>query len=111
MPDGTSVGHVHLRVSGIPEAERFYRDVLGLDVTARRSGATFYASGGYHHYLATNIWHSQNAPKRSGTPTGLASWHRVQPHSTRQPNGCSPPVGGIAANASRLPIRGEMSSS
>jgi catechol 2,3-dioxygenase len=74
MPDGTIIGHIHLRVGGIPEAEQFYRDVLGLDVTARRSGATFYATGGYHHHIATNIWGSRNAPKRSGTITGLAAF-------------------------------------
>jgi catechol 2,3-dioxygenase len=71
---GTIVGHIHLRVGGIPEAEGFYRDVLGLDVTARRSGATFYDTGGYHHHVATNVWSSRNAPKRSGTITGLASF-------------------------------------
>lgn len=77
LPDGACVGHVHLRVGGIPEAERFYRDVLGLDITARRTGATFYSTGGYHHHLATNVWHSQNAPKRSGTTTGLASFELI----------------------------------
>ncbi len=74
VPDGTIVGHMHLRVGGIAEAENFYRGVLGLDVTARRHGATFYATGRYHHHIATNIWQSQNAPKRSGTTTGLASF-------------------------------------
>lgn len=74
LPDGTIVGHIHLRVGGIPEAEAFYRDVLGLNVTARRQGATFYATGGYHHHVATNIWASRNAPKRSGAITGLASF-------------------------------------
>lgn len=74
VPDSTVVGHIHLRVGGIAEAETFYRDVLGLDVTARRTGATFYASGGYHHHVATNSWQSRNAPKRSGTTTGLAAF-------------------------------------
>lgn len=73
MPDGTSVGHIHLRVGGIPEAKRFYCDVLGFDVTNRRTGATFYATGDYHHHIATNTWHSRNAPRRSGTTTGLAA--------------------------------------
>lgn len=77
VPRGTVVGHVHLRVGGIPEAETFYRDVLGLDVTSHYPGATFYATGGYHHHVATNIWRSRNAPKRSGTTTGLASFELV----------------------------------
>jgi catechol 2,3-dioxygenase len=72
LPDGTRVGHVHLRVGGIPEAEQFYGQLLGFDVTRRREGATFYSTGRYHHHLATNIWESKGSPRRSGTTTGLA---------------------------------------
>jgi catechol 2,3-dioxygenase len=81
-PAGLSIGHVHLRVGGIPEAEQFYRDTLGLAVTARRSGATFYSTGRYHHHIATNIWQSRNAPKRSGSTTGLASFDLVARESS-----------------------------
>lgn len=72
MPAGTRVGHVHMRVGAVDAAERFYQKVLGFDVTRRREGATFYATGRYHHHLATNIWESRGSPKRSGTTTGLA---------------------------------------
>lgn len=72
VPDGTRVGHVHMRVGGIEEAEQFYGQLLGFDVTRRREGATFYATGRYHHHLATNIWESRGSPRRSGTTTGLA---------------------------------------
>ena len=72
MPDGTQVGHVHMRVGAIAEAEQFYQGVLGFDVTRRREGATFYATGRYHHHLATNIWESRGSPRRPGTTTGLA---------------------------------------
>lgn len=74
VPDATSVGHIHLRVGGLAEAEAFYSGILGLDVTTHYPGATFYASGRYHHHVATNIWRSRNAPKRSGTTTGLAAF-------------------------------------
>jgi catechol 2,3-dioxygenase len=77
IPQDTIVGHVHLRVGVIAEAESFYRDAIGLDVTRRYPGATFYASGGYHHHIATNIWRSRNAPKRSGSTTGLASFELI----------------------------------
>lgn len=77
MPDATTVGHVHLRVGGIPEAEAFYNGVLALDVTARLPGATFYSTGQYHHHVATNTWQSAGAPKRSGTITGLASFDLI----------------------------------
>jgi catechol 2,3-dioxygenase len=77
VPSGTTVGHIHLRVGGLAEAEAFYRDVLGLDITCRYPGATFYSTGGYHHHFATNIWRSRNAPKRSGSTTGLASFELI----------------------------------
>jgi catechol 2,3-dioxygenase len=73
LPEGTRVGHVHLRVGGIPEAERFYGQVLGFDITRRREGATFYATGRYHHHLATNTWESRGSARRQGTTTGLAA--------------------------------------
>src|SRR6202012_163428 len=34
LPNGTTVGHVHLRVSEIPPTVSFYRDVLGFELTA-----------------------------------------------------------------------------
>lgn len=77
MPDTTTVGHVHLRVGGIPEAEAFYRDILGFSITARIPGASFYSTGQYHHHIATNTWQSAGAPKRSGTVTGLAAFELV----------------------------------
>ncbi len=83
VPHGTVIGHVHLRVGGISEAETFYRDVLGLDITNHYPGATFYGTGGYHHHVATNIWRSRNAQKRSGSTTGLASFELIarDPHT------------------------------
>jgi catechol 2,3-dioxygenase len=72
VPGGTRIGHVHMRVGGIPEAEHFYERLLGFDITRRREGATFYATGRYHHHLATNIWESRGSPRRPGTTTGLA---------------------------------------
>ncbi len=74
MPNATTVGHIHLRVGGIPEAEAFYNGLLNFDVTARLPGATFYSTGQYHHHIATNTWESAGAPKRSGSVTGLASF-------------------------------------
>jgi catechol 2,3-dioxygenase len=74
VPEGTRIGHLHLRVGSLPEAERFYAGALGLAITCRYPGALFYATGRYHHHLATNTWQSRNSPKRSGTTTGLASF-------------------------------------
>ena len=71
-PDGLVVGHVHLQVGAIPEAEAFYAGLLGLPVMARYPGAAFYGSGGYHHHIATNVWNSRGAGVRSGPSTGLS---------------------------------------
>jgi catechol 2,3-dioxygenase len=71
-PDGLVVGHVHLQVGAIPEAETFYSTVLGLPVMARYPGAAFYGSGGYHHHIATNVWNSRGAGLRSAPSTGLS---------------------------------------
>ena len=72
FPAGSAVGHVHLQVGAIAPAEAFYTGILGLPVTCRYPGGTFYASGDYHHHLATNIWNSRGARMLSEASTGLA---------------------------------------
>lgn len=55
------VGHVHLQVSDLYEAEKFYRQVLGFEVTSRYgSGAVFLSAGGYHHHIGLNSWAGTN---------------------------------------------------
>lgn len=71
-PEGATIGHVHLQVGAIPAAEEFYSGILGLDITCRYPGGSFYSSGGYHHHIATNIWNSRNAAARNAPTTGLA---------------------------------------
>ena len=75
FPEAGSVGHVHLQVGDTAEADRFYRDVLGLDIAARYPGASFYGSGGYHHQLAGNVWNSRRASTR---PEGMAGLEAVE---------------------------------
>lgn len=72
FPGGASVGHVHLQVGALGPAEAFYADRLGLDITCRYPGGTFYAANGYHHHIATNIWNSRGAGERAYPSTGLA---------------------------------------
>jgi catechol 2,3-dioxygenase len=71
-PAGLRIGHVHLRVGSIEKAEEFYRGALGLDLTRRRGGATFMSSGGYHHHVGANVWHSDGAGRRDPDRAGLA---------------------------------------
>ena len=71
LPDGTAMGHVHLRVRAIPETIEFYRDLLGFELTATYgSQAAFLAAGGYHHHLGANTWESAGAPP---PPPGTAA--------------------------------------
>ncbi|MEA2432618.1 MAG: catechol 2,3-dioxygenase [Actinomycetota bacterium] len=71
-PDGTSIGHVHLKVSDLDRAESFYRDVLGFEVTARYgTEASFMSAGGYHHHIGLNTWHSKGAPPAPVRSAGL----------------------------------------
>jgi catechol 2,3-dioxygenase len=59
VPEGTKLGHMHLRVADIPAAEQFYHAVLGFDVTAHLPSALFLSVGGYHHHLGMNTWESR----------------------------------------------------
>ena len=69
---GVRIGHVHLKVADLERALRFYRDVLGLELTQRMgSSAAFLSAGGYHHHIGLNTWESHGgAPPPPGT-TGL----------------------------------------
>lgn len=71
-PEGSLIGHVHLQVGSVPEAEAFYRDRIGFSVTTHYPGASFFATGGYHHHVAANVWNSRNAGPRQMPSTGLA---------------------------------------
>jgi catechol 2,3-dioxygenase len=72
-PEGLRIGHVHLRVGDLAAAEKFWSDVIGLDITRRAQGALFMSSGSYHHHIACNVWQSQGAGKRDPGRAGL-SW-------------------------------------
>jgi catechol 2,3-dioxygenase len=63
LPDGTRVGHVHLRVADVESTVEFYRDLVGLDLMAQLGPmAAFLSAGGYHHHLGANTWESRGAP-------------------------------------------------
>jgi catechol 2,3-dioxygenase len=68
----TDIGHVHLKVSDLDRAVRFYEDVLGFEVMHRYGDeAAFLAAGGYHHHIGLNTWESKGgSPPAPGT-TGL----------------------------------------
>ena len=72
-PEGTRVGHIHLKVGNTEEAEAFYQGVLGFDVMTHYPGAAFLATGGYHHHLGANVWTSRGASRREPA-LGLAAF-------------------------------------
>ena len=74
LPAGTRVGHIHLRVGDIPQAEHFYHDILGFDVTASMPGALFVSAGGYHHHIGMNTWQSHGAGAAPQNTAGLQSF-------------------------------------
>ena len=66
------IGHVHLKVADLERALRFYRDVLGFELTQRMgSSAAFLSAGGYHHHIGLNTWESQGGPPPPPGTTGL----------------------------------------
>jgi catechol 2,3-dioxygenase len=70
LPDGTTVGHVHLRVRDVDETIGFYRDKLGMGLMAHLGDqAAFLSAGGYHHHLGGNTWETRGA---SSAPEGTA---------------------------------------
>ena len=71
MPTGTVIGHVHLHVSNLSRAMKFYRNILGLNLTTTYPGANFFAAGRYHHHIATNTWLGTNILPASPEGIGL----------------------------------------
>ncbi len=69
IPPQTRIGHVHLKVADLERSLRFYRDLLGFEVTMLYGNqAAFLSAGGYHHHIGLNVWHSKGlgpAPVRS----------------------------------------------
>jgi len=76
-PDGMRIGHMHLRVGDLAEANGFYRAGIGFDPTRERQGAAFLSSGRYHHHLGLNVWQSAGAGRRDDAATGLA-WFSLE---------------------------------
>ncbi|MDQ0422667.1 catechol 2,3-dioxygenase [Peteryoungia aggregata LMG 23059] len=74
MSPDAALGHIHLQVGNVPEADRFYEGVLGLKKMTTYPGASFYSSGAYHHHVAANVWNSRNASARTGAMTGLQDY-------------------------------------
>ncbi|MDM5315161.1 VOC family protein [Fictibacillus sp. b24] len=80
LPKNTVMGHVHLNVVNIQEAEHFYVNVLGFEEQTRMAHhALFISAGGYHHHIALNIWNGPNAVPAPDDATGLLQYEIIVP--------------------------------
>ena len=69
---GARLGHVHLKVSDLQDAETFYTSLIGFDLVLRYGpSAAFVSAGGYHHHIGFNTWNSTGAPAPPPGSAGL----------------------------------------
>ncbi|PSL40453.1 catechol 2,3-dioxygenase [Planomicrobium soli] len=72
IPDGTVMGHIHLHVSDLAQAEQFYVDGLGFEiVTSMGRQALFIADQKYHHHIGLNVWNGVGIPALPEKTAGL----------------------------------------
>ncbi|WP_062662832.1 VOC family protein [Aeropyrum camini] len=92
-----SIGHIHLKVADLGEAERFYAGVLGMVVTERGyPGALFFAYGDYHHHVAANIWETAwgvRGARPERYAVGLRSYTMKPPGGEAEPGVYRDPAG------------------
>ena len=83
IPPQTRIGHVHLKVSDIEKSLKFYRDLLGFEITEwYGTSAVFLSAGGYHHHIGLNTWYSKNAGPAPLNSAGL--FHSAILYPTRK---------------------------
>jgi len=80
FPNGSKIGHMHLRVTNLKSSVQFYQK-LGLDITYDWSamGASFLSSGGYHHHIGLNTWHSLGGTIHVKGESGLDCFEIIVP--------------------------------
>ena len=71
LPQGTTVGHVHLRIDNFDETISFYEKVLGFELQVVLDDVFFASVGGYHHHLAGNTWSGSNVARPLTMHSGL----------------------------------------
>jgi catechol 2,3-dioxygenase len=83
VPDNTTIGHIHLKVSDLNQALDFYCRLLGFELmTTYGDQAAFISAGGYHHHIGLNTWQSKDAPPAPRRSTGL--FHTAILYPTRK---------------------------
>jgi len=78
LPANTLMGHIHLHVDHLQNAQLFYEN-LGFNVTAHYPQALFMSDGDYHHHIAINTWSGVNAEKPSPQSARLKAYTLIYP--------------------------------
>lgn len=80
LPPATVIGHIHLHVSYLGQAEEFYTKGLGFQIASRyRDSASFLSTDQYHHHIALNTWNGVGAPRPPKNSVGLDFYTLVLP--------------------------------
>ena len=78
---GTVMGHIHLHVRDLDEAENFYVNILGFERIMRYGpSAGFVAAGGYHHHIGLNTWAGVGVSAPPPEMAGLRYYHILLPN-------------------------------
>ena len=75
------MGHIHLHVRDLDEAENFYVNILGFERIMRYGpSAGFVAAGGYHHHIGLNTWAGVGVSAPPPEMAGLRYYHILLPN-------------------------------
>lgn len=70
-PEGMRIGHVHLQVGDLTDADDVFVGAMGIDMTKKSGGMGFYSAGGYHHHFGANTYRSHGKGRPTEPATGL----------------------------------------
>jgi catechol 2,3-dioxygenase len=80
LHEGTTIGHIHLKVSDLDRSVKFYTGVLGFQVVSMLGrSAAFLSAGGYHHHIGLNTWESEGGSPAPQGSTGLYHFAILMP--------------------------------
>jgi len=76
LDNDTVMGHIHLHVSDLNTAYRYYCELLGFSLESDWSanGALFIGAGRYHHHIGLNIWNGRGGTPLPSHATGIKEY-------------------------------------
>jgi catechol 2,3-dioxygenase len=81
LPAGTDMGHVHLQIANVAQADEFYLGKVGFSKMFDWPSASFIGAGGYHHHLGMNTWAGVGVPAPPADAARLLSYEIMLPSS------------------------------